>query len=108
MLGPDDAAEVVLWVVLARPAMSAMTRQGASTNMRNVEEEAVQCYRERWDLLEQPAESVSCWLADWVFKWAERTGLPDGHPGLVQPNDGVMSEAAAAWLAYWLPAAPDV
>ena len=72
--------------------------------MRNVEEEAVGCYRERWDLLEHPADDVPYWLPDWVFEWAARTGLPDGHPGLVPSGDGVMTAEDAAWLLYWIPA----
>jgi hypothetical protein len=72
--------------------------------MRNAEEQAMKYYRERWDLLEQAPEGVPYWLPDWVFEWAERTGLPAGHPGLIRPDDGVMSAEDAAWLPYWAPA----
>lgn len=46
--------------------------------MRDVEQRAMRYCRERWDLLELPAESVPCWLPDWVFDWAEQVGLPTG------------------------------
>jgi len=93
-----------------RSWLSAPTKKGEphkETTMRNVEEEAVSCYRERWDLLEHSPDTVPHWLPDWVFEWAEKNGLPDGHPGLVRPDDGVMTSEDAAWLPYWisLPAA---
>lgn len=76
------------------------------TNMRNVEDEIARPYRERWDLLEHPAEAAPHWLPDWVFAWAEEHGLPEGHPGLVEPDDDVMTAADAASLPYWLNATP--
>jgi hypothetical protein len=73
-------------------------------SMRDVEQRAVRYYKERWDLLDQPVESVPYWLPDWVFKWAPITGLPVGHPGLVRPDDHVVSAEDAAWAAGWVPA----
>jgi hypothetical protein len=70
--------------------------------MRNVEVETVHCYRGRWELLEQPAESAPHWLPTWVFDWGDEHGLPDGIPALVRPGDGVMSAEVAASLPYWL------
>ncbi len=76
--------------------------------MRNVEEETVRYYRERWDLLGDSADAAPHWLPDWVFDWADEHGIPDGHPGLVRPVDGVMSAEAAAWRPYWVMApSPD-
>lgn len=76
--------------------------------MRNVEDEAVRCYGERWDLLEHPTEDTPCWLPDWVFDRAEKTGLPDGHPGITRPDDGVMTAADTSWLPYWIAGASTV
>jgi hypothetical protein len=74
--------------------------------MRDVEQRAVKYYRERWDLLEKPVETVPYWLPDWVFNWAKHTGLPQGHPGLVRPEDGVVAPEDAAWAARWVPPLP--
>jgi hypothetical protein len=75
-------------------------------SMRDVEQEAVKHYKERWDLLDQPVETVPYWLPDWVFDWEAHTGLPVGHPGLVRPTDGVMTDEDRAWAAGWTPPAP--
>jgi hypothetical protein len=32
------------------------------SNLRNVQEEVVRCYRECWDVLEQPTDNAPCWL----------------------------------------------
>jgi hypothetical protein len=40
---------------------------------------------------------VSFWLPSWVFAWAEHTGLPAAHPGLVPPSDGAMEAKDTAW-----------
>ena len=74
--------------------------------MRDVEQRAVKYYRERWDLLERPADKVPYWLPDWVFRWSPHTGVPPGHPGVIQPTDGVMSQEDRAWAAGWVPPAP--
>jgi hypothetical protein len=29
------------------------------------------------------------WLPEIVFEWAEKVGLPAGHPGLVVPHDKI-------------------
>ncbi len=90
-----------------RSWLTVPSKTGAAhkeNTMRNVEEEAVRCYHECWDLLEQPAEDVPYWLPDWVFDWAKKTGLPDGHPGFVYPSDSVRSAEDAALLPYWIPA----
>lgn len=75
-------------------------------SMRNLEQRAAKYYQERWDLLERPSDLVPYWLPDWVFHWGSQTGLPPGHPGLVRPDDGVMSADDAAWTAGWVPQAP--
>lgn len=86
---------------LTAPGKNGQPHQPNS--MRDVEQRAVKYYKERWDLLEQPAESVPCWLPDWVFDWEPRTGLPFDHPGFSRPTDGVMSAEDAAWAASWVP-----
>lgn len=69
-----------------------------NTSMRVVEERAVAQYRERWDLLLEPADGVPYWLPEWVFGWVEETGLPEGHPGLSPPDDGLTPPAGEAWV----------
>ena len=68
-------------------------------NARNVQCSVAAPYRERWDLLEQPVDHTPAWLPDSIFRWATRTGLPNGHPGLLVPSDGVERPAGPAWLA---------
>lgn len=75
-------------------------------DMRDVEQRAVSYYRDRWDLLEQPAETVPYWLPDWVFAWEPHTGLPEGHPGLIKPTDGVVTPEDTRWRAGWVPPLP--
>ena len=89
---------------LTVPAKSGKPHQ--PNTMRDVEQRAVKYYKERWDLLEQPADAVPYWLPDWVFDWAPHTGLPPGHSGLVKPSDGVVSAQDAAWAAGWVPPLP--
>ena len=67
-----------------------------------VERPAVKHYQEQWDLLEQPVDAVPYWLPDWVFEWAAKVGLPGGHPGLVRPDDELMSPEDRAWVPSWL------
>lgn len=89
---------------LTVPAKNGKPHQPNS--MRDIEQRAVKHYKERWDLLEQPVETVPYWLPDWVFDWEPHTGLPPGHPGLVRPADGVMNLHDRAWAAGWTPPPP--
>lgn len=68
-------------------------------NQRNVEFAIAAPYLEAWDLLLQPADSVPAWLPSEIFPWVVHLGLPDGHPGIALPNDGVELPPAPKWLA---------
>jgi hypothetical protein len=105
---PRNVAATYIYVGhLAWLSVPGKTGQPHQPNtMRDVEPQAVKHYKERWDLLEQPVESVPYWLPDWVFDWAPHTGLPPGHPGLIRPGDDVMSQADRGWAAAWTPPAP--
>jgi hypothetical protein len=72
---------------------------------RNVELLVAEPYRERWDLLEQPADTAPCWLPDWVFEREPHTGLPSGHPGITVPADAVARPDGPPW-ALSLPPLP--
>ncbi len=68
--------------------------------MRNVHRPEAEPYRERWDLMQTSASEVPYWLPDAIFDWEPLIGLPEGHPGIAKPNDGVeRPEAAKGWLS---------
>jgi len=68
------------------------------STMRKVERDIATPYLERWDLMEKPAEEVPYWLPDAVFEWEPQIGLPEGHPGLVRPEDDVERAGPPKWL----------
>lgn len=68
------------------------------TTMRNLELRVAAPYRERWDLLNHPADAAPHWLPDWVFEWEPHIGLPPGHPGLIKPTDAVPRAGPMGWL----------
>jgi hypothetical protein len=72
-------------------------------SMRKVELEIAAPYRERWDLLECSAETAPCWLPDPVSQWMSQVGLPEGHPGIVEANDGVEIPVTKKWLSLTPP-----
>lgn len=82
---------------LAGSSKAGVPHKDSST--RNVMAGTLSVYRERWELLDGPAADVPCWLPDWVFDWTPRVGLPDEHPGISKPSDGVPRPAAEGWAA---------
>jgi hypothetical protein len=72
-------------------------------SMRNVELKMIQGYRERWDLMDGAASDVPHLLPAWVFAWEPHTGLPEGHPGIVPPDDPAL---CPDWTPGWLPSLP--
>jgi hypothetical protein len=67
-------------------------------NQRNVEFAIAAPYLEKWDLLLQPADSVPAWLPIEIFPWVAHLGLPERHPGITPPNDGIDLPVAPRWL----------
>lgn len=55
-------------------------------SMRNIDATEVGAYKEKWDLLHEPANTVPMRVPDWWWGWIDEFGLPDGHPGIVQPE----------------------
>jgi hypothetical protein len=78
------------------PARNGTAHQ--DNDARNVERSVAAPYKERWDLMEEPADQAPMWLPDLVFAWEAHVGLPPGHPGLVVPDDAVARPAAPSWL----------
>jgi hypothetical protein len=56
-------------------------------NMRNIAQQYLAAYKERWDDLLKPPDSIPYLLPDWFWNWVEKVGLPDGHPGAIRPGN---------------------
>lgn len=63
---------------LAVPGKTGKPHQPNS--MREIEQPAAKYSRERWDLLVHAADTVPCWLPDWVFDWLRAPGCPPAIP----------------------------
>jgi hypothetical protein len=60
------------------------------TTIRSLRDSEVYRYRERWEMLEHPAEDAPCLFGDRQWELYERIGLPEGYPDLpTRLNDGV-------------------
>lgn len=82
-----------------RAWLKGVARDGTphrDSRMRSAERGMLQGYRERWDLLDEPASEAPYLLPAWVFAWEPHVGLPDGHPGIVVPDE-------ASLLPDWTP-----
>lgn len=67
-------------VWIKEPAKDGKPHQDNS--MRNIAQEYLVGYKERWDDLLQPPDSVPYILPDWFWRWVQKVGLPAGHPGI--------------------------
>jgi hypothetical protein len=69
----------------ARAAERAGAPRGEH-DMRQIDPADVMDYRDRWDLLDRPAEKAPEMLPEWIVDAARGgVGLPDSHPGLRAP-----------------------
>lgn len=56
------------------------------SSMRNINASEVAAYKERWDLLHEPANAVPTWVPDWWWGWFDEFDLPKGYPPIVRPE----------------------
>lgn len=54
--------------------------------MRNIRQRDLEPYRDRWDDLHSDPDEVPAYFRGGLWEWVEQVGLPDGHPGLIEPS----------------------
>jgi hypothetical protein len=69
---------------IKKPARDGKPHQ--ENSMRNVAQQYVSEYEERWDDLLKPPDSIPYLLPDWFWGWVDDFGVPDGHPGATRPT----------------------
>ncbi len=66
-------------------------RPHQANSMRNLRQRDLAAYRERWDDLLEPPDTIPYWFRGGFWEWTADVGLPPRHPGIVRPDPAFLA-----------------